>query len=509
MRERTRLTTIDRLIMRRLGGSRHRLPGGSQGLPFRLSRKRSVAVIGSGIAGLSASAVLADRGFSVTLFERDATIGGKTGSRPIRFPDGFVAQVDHGFHGFFPQYHNLLRMLERFGADRYLRRIADHLILGQDGSSYSFKDLRSTPGLNIVDLARQGVYRLADVARTPKSWRLAALLAYDGEKTFRRYDHLPFARFSATADLRGSLPQLLSTLSRFFFADPELMSTAELIKSFHFYFLGNDLGLLFSYLTGSYEQTLLAPARRYLEEREVRLLTSTPVERLGRAGTQIVVEGGGFDYAILAADSSAARRIVDASAFLSEDDPETLRRLRSLDPPQGYAVLRVWLDRDARADLLPFVATERRRMLDAVALCHRVDPACARWADASGGGVYELHCYSLPLDLRDEADARARLIEDLHHVLPELKGARVLYEHAQVRHDFSSFRVGLHESRPETRTGVPNLLLAGDWVRLRVPAMLMEAACTSALCAANEILAREGIASEPVWSVAERGLMAL
>jgi isorenieratene synthase len=51
-------------------------------------------------------------------------------------------------------------------------------------------------------------------------------------------------------------------------------------------------------------------------------------------------------------------------------------------------------------------------------------------------------------------------------------------------------------------------VLAGDWIALPVPAMLMEAAVTSGLAAANAILRQEGVREEPVYSVPLRGLLA-
>ena len=77
-----------------------------------------------------------------------------------------------------------------------------------------------------------------------------------------------------------------------------------------------------------------------------------------------------------------------------------------------------------------------------------------------------------------------------------------------MRNDFTAFHTGLYRDRPTHTTGVEGLLLAGDWVKLPVPAMLMEAACTSGLLAANEILGREGLQQEPIYTVPVRGLFA-
>jgi isorenieratene synthase len=92
--------------------------------------------------------------------------------------------------------------------------------------------------------------------------------------------------------------------------------------------------------------------------------------------------------------------------------------------------------------------------------------------------------------------------------VPAAKGATIVHEHLQIRRDFPAFHVGMAKHRPGVVSGVPRLLFAGDWVDLPWPMMLMEAACTSGLVAANEVLAAAGLRRERIDSVPERGLLA-
>ena len=62
--------------------------------------------------------------------------------------------------------------------------------------------------------------------------------------------------------------------------------------------------------------------------------------------------------------------------------------------------------------------------------------------------------------------------------------------------------------RPGTDTGIDGLYCAGDWVKLPVPAMLMEAAFASGMVAANRILASDGLQEAPIESVPLKGLLA-
>ena len=56
--------------------------------------------LGGGIAGLSAALELADRGYNVTLKEKnDQNVGGKLRCVPVEVFPGQMFNVEHGFHG--------------------------------------------------------------------------------------------------------------------------------------------------------------------------------------------------------------------------------------------------------------------------------------------------------------------------------------------------------------------------------------------------------------------------
>jgi uncharacterized protein with NAD-binding domain and iron-sulfur cluster len=103
---------------------------------------------------------------------------------------------------------------------------------------------------------------------------------------------------------------------------------------------------------------------------------------------------------------------------------------------------------------------------------------------------------------------KAAFLAELHFYFPELRDARIIYDHLQLRHDFTAFYTNLNKSRPEFTTAIPNLYLAGDWVKTGLPAMLMEGAYTSGIMCANSILTKHGLQEEPVRSVPTRGIFA-
>ena len=126
----------------------------------------------------------------------------------------------------------------------------------------------------------------------------------------------------------------------------------------------------------------------------------------------------------------------------------------------------------------------------------------------NGGGVYELHSYAIPDTITVDAEVRRHLMDEFELLFPEMVGARILHEHFYVRDDFAAFHVGMAAHRPAVETPVPGLYLAGDWVKLPYPAMLMEAACMAGLSAANALLRHQGLREETIFSVPPKGLLA-
>ncbi len=497
-----------RVIRRRLHNYKVRLNRPDTLLPEAVPTPTKVAVIGGGLAGIAAASTLAERGCEVVLYEANDHLGGKLGAWRVDLGEhGGEQGMEHGFHAFFGSYYNLDRFLSRLGLDGAFRTTEDYRILTRDGRSLGFAGLEPTPFLNLLDLVRKGVLDGWSMLLNPRLRRLDPLLRYDPEVTFARLDHVSFEQFSREAALPADMRLMFNTFARAFFARADQMSMAALMKSFHLYYLSNDAGLMFRYPTDDHGTALLAPMRAWLEKHGVSVRLSSPVERLERQKNgRLRVNGQPYDHVVLATDVGAAGRIL-ASSPLAEEDPALIARLTRLRPQNRYSVLRVWIDKDPRP-LPAFTVTEKIRILDSVTTVHRAEAEAGRWVAARGGGaVLELHAYEVPEKFTSAEAIREALLADLDDHLPELRGASILHEEMYVKDDFTPFFTGMEAHRPPTTTAIEGLVVAGDWVKLPCPAMLMEGAFTSGLLAANTILTASGAREEVVYSVPLRGAL--
>ena len=434
--------------------------------------------------------------------------GGKVGSWKVKFDDGFETNVEHGFHAFFRQYYNLRRILGKVNALKNLQPISDYRILTQEHGNFSFQGIDTMPIANLLSLRKTGVYKLGDMIGKVNLDKMMALLQYDREATFSEYDNTTFKDYSDAAKLPPAMRLMFTTFSRAFFAEPQYISMAELIKSFHFYFLSNDHGLIYDVLDDDFADSLWQPVASYLNQYQAVINLESPVESLQHRDGKWVIRGREYDYAVLATDIPGTKKIIADSDYFQQNHPSFADQIKKQKISQKYAVLRIWTDTDLSGEYPFFIFTDALKILDSITLYHQMEQTSRRWVEQNGGGIFELHSYALPDGIDDRREVREHFLNEFQTYFPEMKKAQIRYEHLQVRDDFTAFHTNLFKDRAAHSTGIDRLYLAGDWVKLPVPAMLMEASATSAIYAVNEILRNERLQEEPVYSVPLKGIFA-
>lgn len=478
-----------------------------------LPERPRVAVVGGGIAGVTAAIALAERGIGVHLLEREDDLGGRLRG----WAQGDVpGTMTRGFHAFFRQYYNLRSLLRRIDpALGMLRPLSDYPLEHRSGDRDSFAGLPTTPPWNMLAFVlRSPTFRLKDLPRMDVR---AAMGLFDVSvpRSYEELDGLDAVTYLDRIGFPAAARDLaFEVFSRSFFADPRQLSAAELATMFHLYFLGSSEGLLFDVAGAPFSTALWGPLRGHLEGLGGRVSTGTGVRRVLRGRDGFTVETGagveGADDVVLALDVRGLRRLVESSPTLGDDAWRgRIGRLRTAPP---FLVTKLWFDRAARADRPAFLGTAGFDLLDNVSLLERFDEEAAQWHRETGGSVVELHAYALPSDSEDDgrpvADSGAleeRMLEQLGAVYPELAGARPVHTAHVVAADCPLFPPGSFADRPGVRTPDPDLVLAGDLARVDLPVALMERAATTGFLAANTLLARHGVRGHDVWSIANEG----
>ncbi|QES40244.1 isorenieratene synthase [Streptomyces venezuelae] len=470
---------------------------------------RTTAVVGGGLAGLAAATALAERGVRVTLYEREYQLGGRLAGWPIELADGSTATMTRGFHAFFRQYYNLRGLLRRTDPGlTALTGLPDYPLQHSKGFRDSFAKVPRTPPWSALGFAALSpTFGGRDLARmNPR----AALPLMDVRvpETYRRLDRtsahelLERIRFPEAAHHLA-----FEVFSRSFFADPRLLSAAELALMFHIYFLGSSEGLLFDVPQEPFPTALWDPLAAYLTGHGVDIRTGQAVESVQPApggGFRVTTEDGGdrYDTVVLALDTTGLQHVVARSPRLA-DRPwrERIMRLRTAPP---FLVSRLWLDRPVAADRPGFLGTSGYGPLDNVSVLERWEGEALRWVARTGGSVVELHAYAVDPGA-DRTAEQERLRVQLQRVYPETRDAKIVDERHEWRADCPLFAVGGYEDRPTVHTADPALTVAGDLVRTDLPAALMERAVTTGFLAANALLARWGLRGQTLWSVPDRG----
>ncbi len=260
-------------------------------LPRLLNSQKTVCVIGAGLAGLACAYELSQRGFQVVLLEKSPQLGGKIASWTVDV-EGQKFQMEHGFHGFFPQYYNLNRMVEELNIQDNFRSLEFYSLVFREGKYQPevFSPSHSAFPWNIVDLAISSPNRFQWGINLVKFKHLQVFQAITGfriPKTFDNFDHLAVADWVAKDFPQGLYDLYFLPFAKSSLNAPDVLSTGELLQFFHFYFFGNPEGLAFNGTRDDMGTSLVRPITQAIEQRGGKIVTAASVSQIDAQGDNI------------------------------------------------------------------------------------------------------------------------------------------------------------------------------------------------------------------------------
>jgi hydroxysqualene dehydroxylase len=456
------------------------------------AREADVVVIGAGFAGLSAAAMLADAGRHVLVLDARPQLGG----RATAFIDRHTGElVDNGQHVLFGCYHEALDFLHRIGAENNVDVQTTMTIPYLDVSGRR-SELRCPPlppplhllaavlgwdalpwrdRLSVLRMARPILRARKAIASKP-SPRLTAAdvtvsqwLQQSGQSGRLRewlWDPLAVAALNQSPD-EAAAPPFVHVVALLF--GPEASDAALVLP------------------TRPLHMAYAEPARRFITEHggEVRTGSLARVTTATTGRQQVDVRG---EPVALAPVISAVPWFA-LGALFGQNIPSPLRNIvDDATAMESKPIVTVNLWYDAAVMDEPFVGLPGRTMqwvFDKRAI--------VRDGRSGAGGATRTSHLSLVSSGADRIvqqsdEALVRLAsEEIHEALPRARRARLTHA-TVIREKRATFSLAPGQpTRPGTRTPIPGLYLAGDWIETGLPGTI-ESAVISGHRAARALL---------------------
>ncbi|UQA92211.1 FAD-dependent oxidoreductase [Streptomyces halobius] len=514
---------------------------------------RRVAVLGGGVAGLTAAHELAERGFQVTVHERKPHgLGGK--ARSMDVPNSAHGgrkplPGEHGFRFIPGIYHNLPDTLRRIPFPGNANGCHDNLVAstevmlartgGRENIRFPFSSIGTPPPVLTPDaFLRLLTGQLETFTRLPAheiayfANRMLVFFTSCEQRRLDVWEHTPWWRYLRADDMSADYQQLLAIgMTRNIVATKAEIASTRTVATCGEAFIFNLLG---RGADGEPDRVLNLPTNEAWIDPWVACLRSLGVEfKVGWSVRDLTLAGGRITEAVVT-DPQGARHAVTADHFVQAmpveharatwnasvraADPQLVRcdrletdwmtglqfylteptpilhgHINHIDTPwalTAVAQAQYWKDRDFPADYGDGTAADclsvdisewnRPGLLygKTAKQCTREEVAREVWAQMKAG-------------LNDTGAAVLRDATVHSWFLdPAVDGLGT--PHPANDEQLLIHPTGTWFNRPSSRTAIPNLFLAGDYVTVDIDLATMEGANASARQAVNALLDEDG-----------------
>ena len=455
----------------------------------------AVAIIGGGLAGISAGCALADAGYSVELFERRPYLGGRASSYEL---PGTGEVVDNCQHVLLGCCTNLIGFYRRLGVEQQIRWYDEITFLLPGGKPSILKPSNLPAPLHAgPSFLASSVLKLRDKLAIVRAM-LALMPALPAD---RGEDFLAWLRRHGQTQRaidRFWTPVLISALNE----DLDRVSVRYAAMVFRDSFL-KSAGAGRMGVPAVPLSQLYGTAAQYIEARGGRVHFRAAVEAVRNEGGGVRVCAGGEEFpaggAILATPFNAVEKLLPATM---EFEPQR-RQAQSLtsSPITG---IHLWFDRE-------ITPLEHAVLLDrTIQWMFQKSKILATRKDSGDSGSYVELVVSASKTLveKQRGEIIDLAVRELADFFPAVRKAK-LVKATVIKEIHASFSPapGSDAFRPSHTTASPRLFLAGDWTATGWPAT-MEGAVRSGYAAAEALTASIGRRKEfLVPDLARSGLM--
>ena len=226
-----------------------------------------------------------------------------------------------------------------------------------------------------------------------------------------------------------------------------------------------------------------------------------------------------FDFVVMATDLPGLKQVLTRTADTYQNDTNLynrvsciLKKVNKLNVAPPYKIMRVWFDKQLEgANTKNILETPEFSPINLIVQYHTLEEEYMVWANKTGGSVMEFHLYQWKYgDISDDKvwNVIAPTVKDIYPEIFERNFTTLAY-HVNSYHNFPSFERGSAEFRPEStfakECGIPNTMLAGDWLHTSYPSALMERAVSTGREAANQILLMDHVKQVPLVVTSSHG----
>jgi len=253
-------------------------------LPQFLTQPKHVVIVGAGLAGLACAYELSQRGFQVTLLEKSPQLGGKIASWDIKIGDK-TFKMEHGFHGFFPQYYNLKSLVQEIEIDNNFKSLESYAVVFKNNQYQPevFRPSHSAFPWNVVDLGFSSANRLNwGINLTHLNhWKVFREIGgFKIPNSYQRLDEISVADWVSEDFPQGLYDLYFLPFAKSSLNAPDKLSVGELMQFFHFYFFGNPEGLAFNGTCQDMGTSLVQPLFKAIQAKGGEVLTDITINNI-------------------------------------------------------------------------------------------------------------------------------------------------------------------------------------------------------------------------------------